>query len=192
MTGASLRGRLRLALLVGALCAWSTACDRALRGACADGSQPAGEAVPTIELRVKGETISVEVSRTAAQRQKGLMERRELAEMSGMLFVWPEAKPRAFWMHNVPIPLSVAFLDEDGTILQIEEMRPGRPCPRPGHILCHEDGRTYSRFSIRLAIEMSRGWFDLHGVRVGDRVEGLEKLAGLPPPKGAVHDEDEP
>lgn len=90
------------------------------------------------------------------------MFRESLAPDHGMLFVMPQIAPAGFWMKNTRIPLSIAFLAADGTILEIHDMEP------------HSEKITRSRFpQIAFAIEMDQGWFSKKNVLPGDRVSGL-------------------
>jgi uncharacterized protein len=102
------------------------------------------------------------VASSEAQREHGLMGRRTLPPDGGMIFAFPEPTEAGFWMRDTAIPLSVAFWNDDGRVVAILDMDPCRadPCPvyRPG-------------VSYRTALEMRRGWFDRHGVAIGDHVE---------------------
>ena len=93
------------------------------------------------------------------------MFRESLAPDSGMLFVMPSVGPASFWMKNTLIPLSVAFLDENGTIMEIHDMQ-----PKSEKIV----KSTFSR--IAYALEMQQGWFGKKNIWPGERV------SGLPPP----------
>jgi uncharacterized membrane protein (UPF0127 family) len=115
------------------------------------------EALSTISILVKGHGLIVEVAGTPADRQCGLSQRKSLPEGRGMLFVFPTSKPLSFWMKDTYVPLSIAFLDEKGIIVGIEKMEPLQvtkryrsPCP------------------ARYALEVQQGWFEIHGVHVGD------------------------
>jgi hypothetical protein len=123
----------------------------------------AGAALPEVTVRVGGHTVTAEVAVTQAQRAKGLAGRERLAPDRGMLFVWPQAGTRRFWMKGTRIPLSVAFLDGGGTILNIQRMVP--PPDDRGHVLRHYPSRGKARF----ALEVNRGWFKAHGITAGDR-----------------------
>ena len=79
----------------------------------------------------------------------------------GMLFVYPNSAPRSFWMENTSIPLSIAFLDETGRVLNIENMTP------------HDRTGVPSAGSAMYALEMNRGWFERNGVQVGAVIAGL-------------------
>lgn len=127
--------------------------------------------LPVTELRISSQTISVEIAATPDALATGLMYRRHLAENSGMLFVFPEAGIHAMWMKNTWIPLSVAFIDAEGIIINIADMEPGT-------LLSHRSARSAS-----FALEMNQGWFANHGIRKGDRVYGLDEMAGAIQPR---------
>mgnify|MGYP006284390173 CR=1 FL=1 len=117
-----------------------------------------GDRLPRVTVAVAGSTVEAEVAATPAARRRGLMGRTRLAPGRGMLFVWPEPGQRWFWMKDTRIPLSVAFLDTSGRILNIERMAPLRREPR------HP-----SRGPARFALEVPRGWFRARGITPGDR-----------------------
>jgi uncharacterized membrane protein (UPF0127 family) len=117
----------------------------------------------TIPLRINGQEIRAEVAHTADARAKGLMHRKSLPENHGMLFVYREPGPHAMWMLNTSIPLSVAFADADGTILNIRTMT---PLSRDSHTA---DGDAL------YALEMNAGWFERRGIKKGDRLEGVSR-----------------
>ena len=108
--------------------------------------------------------LLAELARTEEEKRTGLMERRRLGENAGMLFVYEREGIWAMWMKNTYIPLSVAFLARDGTILNIEDMEP-----------LTEDTHQAAA-PARYALEVNRGWFAKRGIGPGDRVEGLGKL----------------
>jgi uncharacterized protein len=115
----------------------------------------------TIETDAGGVVVHLEVADTAAEREHGLMGRRELAGNSGMAFVFPEDTTAPFWMKDTLIPLSIAFYDDAGRIVRILDMQPCRrdPCPlyKP-HV------------PYRGALEVNLGAFRKWGVQVGDRL----------------------
>ena len=114
--------------------------------------------------------ITAELANTDDRRSYGLMERPELPEDHGMIFVYPETlRPTGqFWMYRTRVPLDIAFLDEAGEIVAILAMD---PCPSPNPDVC----RRYSPgLPYRGALEVGQGFFERHGVGVGDRV--------VPPP----------
>lgn len=114
----------------------------------------------TIPVTIGKHTLRVEVAADSLTRERGLMFRKEMPEERGMLFVFPEAQPLSFWMKNTFLPLSIAFLDGDGTILNIEDMAP-----------LDEYTHHRSQGAARYALEVNQGWFDRHGVSAGDHVD---------------------
>jgi len=112
-------------------------------------------------LLIKNANLSVELADTPLKRSLGLMYRKELNPDSGMLFTFPEKNEKSFWMKDTHIPLSIAYVDEDGMIINIEDMEPlslnGVPSAEP----------------CKYAIEVNRGWFDQNGIHAGDKVEGI-------------------
>ncbi len=119
--------------------------------------------LPTVELTIKGHRLVAEVAANDSTRMTGLMNRFSLQPDRGMLFVFGAAQPQAFWMKNTYVPLSIAFIGSDGTILNIEDMAPLTETTHP------------SRGPALYALEMKKGWFDQRGIRSGDSVSGLEK-----------------
>jgi len=97
-------------------------------------------------------------------RSRGLMFRKSLAPNAGMVFVFDEASQHCMWMKNTYLPLSVAFLDDSGTIINIEDMAPQT-----------EDTHCAQR-PARYALEMERGWFASRGIKPGTKLGGIEKL----------------
>jgi uncharacterized membrane protein (UPF0127 family) len=105
--------------------------------------------------------IDVEVADDADERQVGLMGRSSLEEDAGMVFLFPEPTAASFWMKDTLIPLSIAFWNEDERIVAILDMRPceADPCPS------YDPGVEFT-----IALEVNQGFFDEHGVAIGDRV----------------------
>lgn len=116
-----------------------------------------------ISLEISGHTLSAEVAHTQWSRSQGLMYRESLEKNSGMLFVFTEASYYSMWMKDTYIPLSVAFIDEQGIILNIEDMQPET---RTSH-----DSEGMAKY----ALEMNKGWFVARKISAGARVTGLEK-----------------
>ncbi len=125
----------------------------------------AADTLPELRLQIGMHLIQAEVAATPEARERGLMFRDELAPNQGMLFVFERTEPTAMWMKNTPLPLAVAFIDERGVILNIEEMAPHTETVHP------------SRGPARYALEMAGGWFSRRGVKPGDRVIGLPALS---------------
>ncbi len=118
------------------------------------------------ELGINAQRFEAELAVTTTAREKGLMHRRALPPQRGMLFVYPRSGPVCMWMKNTLIPLSVAFVDANGRILNIEDMRP--------YTLDSHCARAPARY----ALEMNLGWFRDNGIQPGDTVTGLESLRG--------------
>jgi uncharacterized protein len=124
--------------------------------------------MPEIPLTIAGHKLVAEVAATNPERMQGLMHRRMMPENRGMVFVFTEVAPHAMWMENTYIPLSVAFIDSNGIITNIEDMKPQT---RDSH------GAVKP---VRYALEMNLGWFAKRGIKAGAKIEGLEKA---PAPK---------
>ena len=117
----------------------------------------------TTTVKVGAHALRVEVAATDAEREKGLMFRKSMAANDGMLFVFDEAAYHAMWMKNTLIPLSVAFLDRDGVILNVLDMEPQTL-----------DSHQAAGPAI-YAIETNKGWYAAHQVKAGDKVAGLPR-----------------
>jgi uncharacterized protein len=104
--------------------------------------------------------VRVEVADDLAEQAKGLMDRTTLGENRGMLFVFPEERELSFWMKNTLIPLSIAFIDSESRIIDIQDMKPLDDVPP--HYVSAEPAQQ--------ALEVNQGFFDERDVRVGDRV----------------------
>jgi len=117
--------------------------------------------LPTMELELQGTRVTVEIADSDHERAQGLMYRESLDADHGMLFVYPDEDLRYFWMKDTPLPLSIAFFDADGMIVNISDMRP------------LSEQTTPSKIAAQYALEMNQGWFRSHGVRTGQTVTGL-------------------
>ena len=111
-----------------------------------------------LELVAGAHRIDAEIADTPASRATGLMHRATLAANQGMLFVYPQSGRHCMWMRNTLLPLSVAFLDEDGDVINIAEMAP------------RSDTQYCPSAPARYALEMNAGWFQQHGIGAGMRV----------------------
>lgn len=123
---------------------------------------------PTINLTADGHALTAELARTPNERMRGLMHRRALPADHGMLFVFEVPQRICMWMKDTPLPLSVAFLDAHGVVLNIADMQPLSLEPH-----CALGEALY-------ALEMAQGWFAERGVRPGSRIRGLTRLKRLP------------
>lgn len=124
------------------------------------GAQPG---LPVMELTAGFHRIEAEVAASNAARMQGLMHRRAMPAQRGMLFVFAETARHCMWMKNTFLPLSVAFLDEGGRILNIEDMQP------------QTEGNHCAARPARYALEMNRGWFAQRGLKAGDAIGGIER-----------------
>ena len=114
--------------------------------------------LPTIEIQAGMHLIRAEVAADAATRQRGLMLRERLGPNEGMIFVFEQKAGHCFWMKNTLIPLSIAFLDDDGTIVNIADMQP------------HSEQSHCPERAVRYALEMEQGWFARRGLKAGARL----------------------
>ncbi len=117
----------------------------------------------TTRIKVAGHELKVEVADTDPQREQGLMYRKQLGRNDGMLFIFDEPAYQAMWMKNTLIPLSVAFLDKSGEILNILDMEP------------QTLDTHMSAGPATYAIETNKGWFAANKVKPGDKVTGLPR-----------------
>ena len=106
--------------------------------------------------------VEAEIADSGTERERGLMERTALAEDAGMLFVFGRERRLSFWMKNTLIPLSIAYIDAEGRIVDIEDMEP-----------LDDQTKHPSAEPSKYALEVNQGFFDERGVEVGDTVEGL-------------------
>lgn len=121
------------------------------------------QTMPVMELNAGFHRIEAEVAADQASRMQGLMQRRNMPPNHGMIFVFPVAERHCMWMRNTLIPLSVAFLDETGRIINIEEMKP------------QTENNHCADAPARFALEMNAGWFSGKGIKSGIRIGGIEK-----------------
>jgi uncharacterized protein len=116
--------------------------------------------LPTVALGAGMHNIVAEVASTPLQRQIGMMMRTQMAQNEGMLFVFDQPEPQCFWMRNTLLPLSIAFIGDDGRIVNIAEMQP------------QSDDSHCSAKPVRYVLEMNKGWFDKRGLKAGDKLRG--------------------
>lgn len=121
------------------------------------------QALPSINLQAGIYKIQAEVASTPASRQLGLMHRVYLPINDGMLFVFENKAIHCFWMRNTKIPLAIAFISDDGKIINIEEMKP------------MSDDNHCPTAPIRYALEMNQGWFSQKGLSAGNVISGIPR-----------------
>ena len=141
-------GKAAAMLLAAALCA-SPAC-----------AQEAPQRLPTVTLGLGIMNLKVEVAQTPREHEIGLMYRTSMPANEGMIFIFERPGVQCFWMKNTLIPLSVAFLADDGTVVNIDEMKAQT-------LDSHCSARP-----VRMVLEMNTGWFKRHGVKAGDKLSG--------------------
>src|SRR5204862_2798976 len=117
--------------------------------------------LPVVQLNAGMHLIRAEVAADYGSRMTGLMQRASMPSNAGMLFIFDEATTQCMWMKNTLIPLSVAFIDDKGAIINVEEMEPQT-----------EDSHCAKR-PARYALEMNRGWFAARGIKPGSRTGGI-------------------
>jgi hypothetical protein len=117
--------------------------------------------LPTTRLTIGAHVVTAEIASTDETRQIGLMHRFSLAPDHGMLFVHDAPRMLSFWMRNTYIPLSIAFIDAKGRIINIEDMAP------------HDERTKWSTAPALYALEMKKGWFAERGIGPGAEVKGL-------------------
>lgn len=125
---------------------------------CRGQSGPKPQSLPKTDITIGDIALSVELARTEAQRSLGMMHRAAIGENEGMLFVFPEPRVLSFYMKNTLVPLSIAFIRENGTIDRIARMTPHRLESHQSDTLC------------LYALEMPQGWFKQHAVKEGMKV----------------------
>lgn len=128
--------------------------------AAAQGAAEQPQRLQAITLTAGMHNIRAEVAITPEQRQKGLMHRRDLATHEGMLFVFDEPAPQCFWMKNTPTPLTIAFLADDGSIVNLADMKP------------FDEASHCSARPVRFVLEMNQGWFAKRGFKAGFKLGG--------------------
>jgi uncharacterized protein len=114
----------------------------------------------TVSLQAGMRNIVAMVAKTPEQRQIGLMYRKEMAAHEGMVFVFEQPNVQCFWMRNTPLPLSAAFVEDDGTIVNIEDMAP------------LSDASHCSKKPVRYVLEMNQGWFTKANIKPGAKLGG--------------------
>lgn len=135
-------------------------------------AQPAsGQAqlnLPRVELRAGMHRIDAQVARTPDQRAIGLMHRKEMPAHEGMLFVFEQPAVQCFWMKNTLLPLTAAFVADDGTIVNLADMQP------------QTTDSHCSQQPVRYVLEMNKGWFAQKRLTAGAKLSGVPFAAVAP------------
>ena len=120
--------------------------------------------IPVATLLIGGKTVSAEIADEEHERSNGLMFRKSLPSDHCMLFIMPSPGPVGFWMKNTTLPLTIAYIDRNGTIMELHDLTPLDETP------------VKSRFqTITYALEMPQGWFHSNNIWPGQRILGLPK-----------------
>jgi len=130
--------------------------------AAAQAQDTAQPPLPAIKLGIRGKTITAEVADEPREQVMGLMFREKLSPDSGMLFIMSPPRRASFWMKNTVLPLSIAYINPSGVIVEIHDLQP------------HDEKPVPSAFpNIAFALEMEQGWFTENRILPGDRLSGL-------------------
>ena len=116
--------------------------------------------LPRVKLSAGMHLIDAQVARTSGQRQIGLMMRKDMPQQEGMIFVFEQATQQCFWMKNTLLPLTAAFVADDGRIVNMADMKPQT-----------EDAHC-SAEPVRYVLEMNKGWFAKKGIKPGSKLGG--------------------
>jgi uncharacterized protein len=116
--------------------------------------------LPTVPLTAGMHVIQAELATTPTQQMIGMMQRRTMGTNEGMLFVYEQPAGLCFWMRNTLIPLTIAFVADDGRIVHLADMK---PLDETSHCTTEP---------VRFALEMNQGWFTKRGLKKGDRLRG--------------------
>jgi uncharacterized protein len=135
----------------------------------AAGCQPKGAdtapfSLKTLELRILNANLNAEVADSPQTSENGLMFRDSLPEDRGMLFVFEQPKTASFWMKNTKIPLSIAYIDSTGKILEIKSLKP-----------LDETAVPSASDQVAFALEVNQGWFGRHGISPGAQIDGMPR-----------------
>jgi len=123
-------------------------------------AQDAPQQLPVIRLSTGMHVLQVQLAQTPEQQQIGLMFRKTMGTNEGMLFVFDEPRQQCFWMKNTLLPLSVAFIADDGSVVNLDNMKPQTL-----------DSHCSTR-PVRFVLEMNVGWFDKRGIKAGSKFAG--------------------
>jgi uncharacterized protein len=123
-------------------------------------AQDAAQKLGTVRLNAGMHLITAEVAQTPDQRQIGLMHRPTMPVNDGMLFVFEAPGMHCFWMRNTLLALSIAFVADDGTVINIDDMQP------------QTDASHCPKQPVRYVLEMNQGWFAKRGVAAGQKLGG--------------------
>ena len=125
-------------------------------------------ALQRVELTAGMHRIDAQLAQSPQERQTGLMNRRSMPQHEGMLFAFEQPAVQCFWMKNTPLPLTAAFVADDGTIVNLADMQPNA-----------EDSHCSNK-PVRYVLEMNQGWFAKKGLKAGSQLRGAPFSARKP------------
>lgn len=134
-------------------------CDKSNGKSHSNGGQPK---LPAKTLQIGEHSLATEIADTPQTMRLGLMFRSSLGENEGMLFVFPEPRQASFWMRNTYLPLSIAYIDSHGRILEMYDMQP-----------LDETSIVSASDQILYALEVNQGWFKNRNIQIGAQIQGL-------------------
>lgn len=156
----------RMGLALAFLLVLVPGCDRkvpesaAAAGAATNLPKEAQPRLATMKLWLGPHELTAEIARNEKERTAGMMFRTNIAENEAMLFVFPYAARLSFWMKNVPIPLSCAYINREGVIVEVHELKP------------HDETPVVARSSqVQYVLETAHGWFERHQVGEGTLIQ---------------------
>ena len=129
-----------------------------------------------VTLHVGKASLTTEIAATGPQQERGLMWRKELGDNEAMIFLLPRVETAEFWMKNTLIPLSIAYLDKDGVILELHDMKAYDPSLPDAQLPRYRSDSG----KVAYALETNLHWFALNGVKPGDKIEPPPSTLGSP------------
>ena len=131
-----------------------------------------------VTLHLGKASLTTQIAATPAQQERGLMYVTKLPDNAGMIFLLPQVTTATFWMKNTLIPLSIAYIDKDGVILEIHDMQPGDPNVPDSELPITRSDSDH----VAYALETNLHWFSLNGVKPGDKIQPAPSSLGKPTP----------
>lgn len=136
------------------------------------------QSLPTVTLHIGKASLETQVAATGEQREIGLMHVTHMGDNDGMIFLMPTIETATFWMKNTLIPLSIAFIDKNGVIIDIHDMVPADPSVPDQDLPVTRS----SNDQVAFALEVNLHWFALNGIKAGDKIDPPPATLGKPTP----------
>ena len=152
--------RLKTFFAVAAATAFLALTNAAVQAQSSPAAQGPQLSLQRVELGAGMHRIDAQVAQAPQERQIGLMHRRTMPQHEGMLFVFDQPATQCFWMKDTLLPLTAAFVADDGTIVNLADMQP------------HSEASHCSTQPVRYVLEMNQGWFDKKGMKAGSQLRG--------------------